>query len=306
MMRERVAENVYVFTSDRYAQVNAGAVIGPEWSVIIDTLAFPEETAEIREFVEGRLGSPVRYVVNTHYHADHSLGNCWFPGAVVVGHALARQYMDTHGREGLRGAQDHNRDLRDVQIILPSVVFDQGSLTLRVGKRSIVLLPLPGHSQDGIGALVLEDRVLLSGDVMMPLPHLVHGEFDNMVASLKRIPRLKLENLVQGHGEVVLRGEIVNAVRSNLHYLACVRRHVQAASRRKDPAAYLSDIDIEDCGKARILINGLAGDLHKRNLAALYQRLYGDKAGPPAPARTRASNARKRSARKVRPHLRRR
>jgi glyoxylase-like metal-dependent hydrolase (beta-lactamase superfamily II) len=214
--------------------------------------------------------------------------------------------MDTLGRDGLREAQDQNRDLRDVQIILPSVVFESGSLTLRVGKRSIVLLPLAGHSPDGIGALVLEDRVLFSGDVMMPLPYLVHGEFDSMVASLKRIPRLKLENLVQGHGEVVLRGEINNAVRSNLHYLACVRRHVQTASRRKDPAAYLSDIDIEACGKPRILINGLAGDLHKRNLAALYQRLYGDNPAGPTSPRTRAPNGRKRLTRKVRPHLRRR
>ena len=79
MVRERVAENVYVFTSDIYASVNAGAVVGPDWSILIDTLAFPEETREIREFVERDLGSRVRYVINTHYHADHSFGTSWFP-----------------------------------------------------------------------------------------------------------------------------------------------------------------------------------------------------------------------------------
>ncbi|MGH7752472.1 MAG: MBL fold metallo-hydrolase, partial [Gemmatimonadales bacterium] len=86
-MTERIAESVYLFTSEEYAQVNAGAVIGPEWSVLIDTLASPQETRQIREFVERRLGSPIRYVVNTHYHADHTLGTCLFPGATVVGHA---------------------------------------------------------------------------------------------------------------------------------------------------------------------------------------------------------------------------
>ena len=55
MIRERVADNVYVFTSEAYAQVNAGAVIGPEWSVLIDTLALPEESIQIKEFVEHRL-----------------------------------------------------------------------------------------------------------------------------------------------------------------------------------------------------------------------------------------------------------
>ncbi|MGD8603146.1 MAG: MBL fold metallo-hydrolase, partial [Anaerolineales bacterium] len=83
MVQERVAENVYLFTSDLYAQVNAGAVVGPDWSVLIDTLAFPEETLEIKDFLENRLSAPVRYVINTHYHSDHSLGTCWFPSATV-------------------------------------------------------------------------------------------------------------------------------------------------------------------------------------------------------------------------------
>jgi glyoxylase-like metal-dependent hydrolase (beta-lactamase superfamily II) len=277
MVRERVADNVYVFTSDQYALVNAGAVVGPEWSVVIDTLPYPEETQEIRDFVEGRLGSPVRYVVNTHHHADHSLGNCWFPNARVIGHRMCRELLDTRGRARLDAARDQNRDLSGLEIGLPEIVFEQGSLTLRIGKRTLQLLPLPGHSPDGIGALVVEDRVLFSGDVVMPLPYLVDGDYDEMVASLKRIPRLKLENLVQGHGEVILRGEIQNAVRSNLHYLASVRREVKKAAHRKDWERYLAGIDVEQCGKARILMNGLAPELHARNLSALFQRLYPDK-----------------------------
>ena len=86
-----------------------------------------------------------------------------------------------------------------------------------------------------------------------------------------------MKNLVQGHGEVILRGEILNAVRSNLHYLASVRREVKKAAHRKDWERYLAGIDVEQCGKARILMNGLAPELHARNLSALFQRLYPDK-----------------------------
>ena len=67
--RERVADDVYTFQSDVYAQVNAGAVIGQDWAVVIDTLAFPDETLAIREFIEDDLNRKVRYVINTHYHA---------------------------------------------------------------------------------------------------------------------------------------------------------------------------------------------------------------------------------------------
>ena len=84
MQRERVSENVYWFQSDVYAQVTAGVVVGPQWAVVIDTLALPDETLGIREFIEHELKRPVRYVINTHYHADHAWGNCFFPGATIV------------------------------------------------------------------------------------------------------------------------------------------------------------------------------------------------------------------------------
>jgi len=275
MIRERVSDNVYVFTSEIYAQVNAGAVVGPEYTVLIDTLAYPNEIRDIQRFTEDRLGRPVRYIINTHYHTDHTLGNSFFPRATIISHALCRHFLDTLGRKALEVSQESNSELRDAGVRLPGVTFDEGSATVRVGKRTLQLVPLPGHSADGIGVLVVEDRVLFSGDVMMPVPYVADGDYDQMVASLKSIPKMKLENLVQGHGESVLRGEVSSTVRANLSYLAAIRRHVRTASRRKDPAGYLENIGIEDCGKSRILLNGLAEDLHRRNLTALYEKWFG-------------------------------
>jgi len=102
--RERVADDVYTFQSDVYAQVNAGAVIGQEWAVVIDTLAFPDETLAIREFIEEELKRKVRYVINTHYHADHSWGNCFFPGAYVLSHSLCRANLEKFGEGSLTAA----------------------------------------------------------------------------------------------------------------------------------------------------------------------------------------------------------
>ncbi len=275
MIRERVSNNVYVFTSQIYAQVNSGAVVGPDFTVLIDTLAYPNEVRDIKRFTEERLGRPVRYIINTHYHTDHTLGNSFFPQATIVSHALCRHFLDTKGREALKASKESNLELREVGIRLPNVTFEGGSATVRVGKRTLELVPLPGHSADGIGVLVVEDRVLFSGDVMMPVPYLADGDYDLMVASMKSIQRMKLENLVQGHGESVLRGEVNITVRANLSYLSAIRRHVRIAGRRKDPMGYLEKIGIEECGKSRILLNGLAEDLHRRNLIALYQEWFG-------------------------------
>lgn len=274
MLRERVSENVYVFTSEIYAQVNAGAIVGPDWTVLIDTLAHPEEILEVKSFVEDKLGRGVRYIINTHHHSDHTLGNGFFPRATILSHALCREYLEAKGRQALEVAKAANPELKDVRLKLPTVTFSEGRATIRVGRRALQILPLPGHSSDGVGVLVVEDRVLFSGDIMMPVPYLADGDYDQMVASLKSIPRMKLENLVQGHGESVLRGEVNAAVRSNLSYLAAIRRHVRKAARLRDPEAYLRQIDVEDCGKSRILMNGLAPELHTRNLLVLLRQWY--------------------------------
>ncbi len=277
MIRERVAHDVYIFTSEAYAQVNAGAVVGPEWSVLIDTLPYSEETLEIKDFIQNRLESPIRYLINTHHHADHTLGNHLFPDTIIVSHELCRELLDTKGREALKEAKKHNRELSDIEIVLPDITFDEGEIGLRTGKRTLQLIPLPGHSVDGIGVLIVEDRVLFSGDVMMPIPSLIDGDLDAMVESLKKIPNLKLENLVQGHGEIILRGEIPVAAKLNITYISVVVRHAKKALRRKNPEEYLASIDVESCGKNRILLNGLAEELHRRNLIAVYHKLKDQK-----------------------------
>lgn len=277
--RERVAENVYTFQSDVYALVNAGAVVGPNWAVVIDTLALPEETIQIRQFIEQELQVPVRYVINTHFHADHTMGNYLFPNATILAHALCRELLDTRGRTSLETARKQGTSFRQARIVLPHVTFAEGSLNLRVGKKTLALTPFPGHSPDNIGVILEEDRIMFAGDVFMPIPYIVDGNVDDMILSLKEIGKIGFENVIQGHGDIVLRGEVEGSVRDNLAYLSAIRRAVRKAGRRKYPWDLLEEIGVEECGKSRVLLGGLAGELHTRNLYAMYEQLYGK---PPA------------------------
>ena len=153
------------------------------------------------------------------------------------------------------------------------MTFADGEVTLRVGKKNLILSPATGHSQDGIAVLVEEDRILFAGDSFMPLPYVVDGNLDDIMASIKRIGRMGLENIVQGHGDVILRGEIDAAVRENLNYLTAIRKSVKAASRRKNAEDLLEEITIESCGKSRVYLGGLAEGLHRKNLQSLLQQM---------------------------------
>jgi glyoxylase-like metal-dependent hydrolase (beta-lactamase superfamily II) len=157
-------------------------------------------------------------------------------------------------------------------LIPPNLTFASGSLTLRVGKKTLVMTPAPGHSADGISVLVEEDRVLFAGDAFMPLPYMVDGDPDVIAATIKQMGKLGLENIIQGHGDIILRGEIEEKIKQNITYLKSIEKAVRTAKRRKNPLEILDSIDVEACGKSRILLGGLAPDLHRRNLRALYQQ----------------------------------
>jgi hypothetical protein len=104
----------------------------------------------------------------------------------------------------------------------------------------------------------------------MPVPTIFDGSFDDLTRSLSGMLDMSLDSLVQGHGEVVLRGEVQDLLRSDLAYLERIREAVQGVVERHEPIATLQNITIESCGKSRIPLNGFVSDLHQANLRRLY------------------------------------
>jgi glyoxylase-like metal-dependent hydrolase (beta-lactamase superfamily II) len=273
MQRERISDDIFVFTSSLYAQVTAGAVLTSEGTVIIDTLPFPGEARQMAEFVSRRSNGGIRYVILTHYHADHTYGAYLFRDAEVISHALCRDWIVEHGQAGLEAARAQTPDLAEVQIRAPDVVFEGGEMTLRLGNKTLQLLHSPGHTVDSIVVHVKEDRILFAADTVMPVPYIVDGDLKAFVESLRMLRSLSLENIVQGHGEVILRGEINETLDSSVRYLEAIQSRVTKAIAAQKPREAMREISIESCGKSRISLNGLVQQLHAANLFSLYDRL---------------------------------
>lgn len=273
MVRERISDDIYVFTSRRYAQVKAGAILTKEGTILIDTLFYPEETLAIKEFLENRLDQTVRYVVNTHYHADHTMGTYLFPEARIVSHILCREFLDTVGRDGLEQMKEQTPDLEDVRIVLPDMIFDTGHLDIYLGGKTVRLFPCPGHSPDIICVLVVNDRIMFASDNMMPVPTIFDGSYGDLVTTLESMQEMSLDSIVQGHGEVILRGEVQDLLESDLAYLSNIKEAVKGVVDQGNPLAVLEKVSIESCGKSRIPLNGFVSDLHQANLRQLYQEM---------------------------------
>ncbi len=272
MLRERVSEDIYVFTSELYAQVTAGLVLTEEGSVVVDTLPFPQESKQLRDFAR-RVSGPygIRYVINTHFHADHVYGNYLFPEAEIVAQRRSRHLLERWGKPALEEAKKRTPELAEVTIRLPGLLVED-ELTIHLGDKTFVLIHYPGNTVDGLGVYVEERKVLFAGDVMMTVPYIVNGDPKQLIQSLQRIKNLQLDALIQGHGPVLLKGEIPDKIALNISYLRTIDKLVDQIIARKRPRSALHQIGIEACGIPHIALGGIAQDLHEANLLWLYNQ----------------------------------
>ena len=72
---------------------NTGFLVGPQGVISIDSCATQRRTLAYLEAIAAVTPAPVRTVVNTHHHGDHTFGNCMFPAAAIVAHENVLQRM---------------------------------------------------------------------------------------------------------------------------------------------------------------------------------------------------------------------
>ncbi|MFC1464508.1 MAG: MBL fold metallo-hydrolase [Candidatus Brachytrichaceae bacterium NZ_4S206] len=274
---ERASEDIYIFTSDRYAQVTASLIVSGNTGILIDTLPFPSETAQIALFARKRCPDGVRFVIYTGHEADHVYGAFLFPKAEIIAHEMAREILIERGFAALQRAKEQSQEFTPVQLRLPTFTFTTNSVTLRMPGKTLEIIHTPGHTPDCVSVLLHEERILFSGDTVMALPTITNGDPEQLKKSLETVGAMQLENIVQGHGEIILRGEIRDTLRRQVNYLDNLRNKVQklieAGGSRDDAKA----ITIEQCGMPRVLLNGAVVQLHLANVLATYDRLMAAK-----------------------------
>lgn len=273
MRKERVTENTYVFTSEAYAQVTAGAIITPEGAIVIDTLPFPRETREMIDYLRAETRGGIRYVINTHHHADHVYGNYLFSDADIISGERCREIMRKSGEKNLAEAKAQTPELAEVTLRLPNITFPD-KMNLFLGDRILRLMALPGHTPDGIGVYLEGDKILFAGDAVMPLPYIFWGDRVAMEETLRIIKDLNLENIVQGHGDVLLKGEIDETLDASIAYLQTIVERVKGKlATRTSKERLVNEITLESCGFSPIALDGLVKQLHRSNLLRVYQTL---------------------------------
>jgi glyoxylase-like metal-dependent hydrolase (beta-lactamase superfamily II) len=297
---ERASEDIYIYTSDRYAQVTASLIVSGNTGVLIDTLPFPNETAQIALFARKRCPDGVRFIIYTGHEADHVYGAFLFPRAEIIAHEKCREVLVERGYAALQRAKQQSSEFAPVQLRLPTMTFPGGNTTLRLPGKTLEIIHTPGHTPDSASVLLHEERILFAGDTVMALPTIASGDPEQLKQSLDMIGGMQLENIVQGHGEMILRGEIKDNMKRAVNYIDNVRSKVLKVIESGGTRDEVRQITIEQCGMQRVLLNGMVVALHQANVLAQYDRLMAER-GHAAPVVVEAKSKPKTAAAKPKP-----
>jgi glyoxylase-like metal-dependent hydrolase (beta-lactamase superfamily II) len=219
---------------------NSAVIVNRDDVLIVDSHISPESARVMLSELKAISDKPVRFLVNTHFHYDHTNGNQVFGAAVdIIGHEFTRAKMTgaEYGRTGLlgdlltglpkqlddlkaRGGAEQDPtvrtrleqqlrvqtafagDLKELKPLAPNMTLDD-RLTLVRGDREIRLLYLGhGHTGGDVVVYLPKERVLCSGDLLVNgIANLVDGYVDEWPATLEKLKTLDFDDVIPGHGE---------------------------------------------------------------------------------------------------------
>lgn len=216
---------------------NIGVSVGDDGVFIIDD-QFAPLTEKIRAAIAAISDRPVQFVINTHYHYDHTDGNENFggAGAIIVAHENARTRMST---DQVIEAFDHAQAAYTLDG-LPKITFAE-AMRFHYNGQTIDVFHAPGAHTDGDAIIWFrEANVVHTGDAFVRyFPPFIDqpagGSIDGIIAVAERLATMADADtrFIPGHGELATRddvaayGEQVAAIRDRVAALIEEGRSVE-------------------------------------------------------------------------------
>ena len=210
------------------AGASAGFVIGDDGVLVVDSFFNPDAARALVAEIRRITPKPIRYLVNTHYHLDHTAGDQVLrdAGAIIIAHRNVRGWLRT---ENVHLFGDRITPALRAEIAalpLPDVTTD-ADLTVWLGGRKVVVETVLGHTGGDLSVAVPDAKVLFTGDLLWRqiAPNLIDGSVKEWTATDARfaaMPNAAHTLFVPGHGDVA----DVKDVREFRGYLLDLRKLV--------------------------------------------------------------------------------
>jgi glyoxylase-like metal-dependent hydrolase (beta-lactamase superfamily II) len=211
----QITSDLYFFYD--YAGSNSVFLVTDEGVLVIDTRQHPRASQDLLERIRKITDKPVKWVINSHFHGDHTFGNATFKalGATFIAQKdTARLMQKVQPKEMERRAGYFRRnayDPNEVKLILPDITFDN-TMTLHFGGREVQLFYMgPGQQEGDTFVLFPHARALFTPGAFAKhsMPNMAFTtSVDNWIALLDKVGAMDVDVLLPGHGDVANRDDV--------------------------------------------------------------------------------------------------
>ncbi|MFR9805057.1 MBL fold metallo-hydrolase [Pseudonocardia sp. RS010] len=254
---------------------NTGLLVGRHGAVSVDSCSTERRTRAYLEAIASVTDAPVRTLVNTHHHGDHTHGNWLFPGATIVGHEGTRREVLAAGHPNWPGIWEPV-EWGEIVLAPPFLTYTEGvDLWVDDLRCEVRHVGVAAHTTNDSIVWLPEQRVLFAGDLLFHggTPFLVMGSVTGAIRVCEEVLRpLGATTIIPGHGEVA-GPELIDDVLGYLRFVERIAREGERAglsplelARRTDLGPYAEWLDRER----------LVGNLHRA-----YAELRGAAPGAP-------------------------
>jgi cyclase len=213
---KQVAPDLY-FLFD-FDSSNSVVLTTEEGVLVIDTRQHPRDGQDLIDRIAKITDKPIRWVINSHFHGDHQLGNPAFKalGATFVAQRETAALMQKTWPKEIARRQAyfkaHNFDSAETRLILPDVTFDS-QMTIRLGGREVVLMYLgPGQQAGDTFVLFPHARTLFTPGAFAKhsMPNMnFTPSVESWIKLLDQVAHMEnVDRILPAHGDVASRADV--------------------------------------------------------------------------------------------------
>src|SRR6266508_692507 len=265
---QRVADGIYYATSSGTMSVgsNSPIILTANEALIVDSSITPASGRALAQDLKAITDKPIRYVVDSHYHYDHSFGNQVFDrDAQVIGHqnTLVRMpgsmeqftYLNSVRpipervaslKERIAKESDPEQratlerqvasslayleQVKEIRVTVPNLTFSDGITITRGGRDMQIKYLGRGHTDTDVVVFLPKERIVATGDLMESIISYMGDSYpEDWIATLERLKALDFDTVMPGHG-VVFTGK--NKITAFQQYLRDVIAQVSACRKQ--------------------------------------------------------------------------
>ncbi len=245
----KIADNVYSYVDVKNSGpsnsfgANAGIIIGKDGIVVIDTLVSSKEAKRFIKDIRAISDKPIKYVVNTHSHLDHTFGNSDFRrlGAVIISHMNDNKNMRISSEAALKNAKSYGlteKDMKGTKIAYPVLTFND-RMEIDLGNQKIELIYIgPSHTDGSIMVYLPDKKILFAGDILFTNyhPFIADGNIEEWIKALDYIMTMDVEKIIPGHGPVSNKQDIADMK----NYLIAFDKKAKELSAESNDVEYIT------------------------------------------------------------------